>query len=154
SRVDRGGDAGHAAEVLRIDAERGAAPIDVGVQVDQPRRDDVLRDITDVGPGIAFQSWADALHLAAGKRPVGYRVELLRRVDDAAAAQNQVVAHSRSLPMAGRPAHDWVQQSLRHGRSGGCNDAQALAIRNTPDLAFARDGEPSVRLNLDLQCLG
>ena len=35
--VDRRGDAGGAAELLGVDAERGAAPIDMGVQVDQAR---------------------------------------------------------------------------------------------------------------------
>jgi hypothetical protein len=38
--IDGGGDARGAAKFLGVDAERGAAPIDVGVQVDQPRRDD------------------------------------------------------------------------------------------------------------------
>jgi hypothetical protein len=33
--VDGGGDAGGAAEFLRVDAERRAAPVDVGVQVDE-----------------------------------------------------------------------------------------------------------------------
>ncbi|MGF6425162.1 hypothetical protein ABIE91_000382 [Bradyrhizobium elkanii] len=35
--VDRGGDAGVAAKFLGVDAERGAAPIDMRVQVDDPR---------------------------------------------------------------------------------------------------------------------
>lgn len=39
--IHRRGDAGAAAEFLGIDAERGAAPIDMGVQIDQPRRHDV-----------------------------------------------------------------------------------------------------------------
>ena len=39
--VDRRGDAGGAAELLGVDAERGAAPIDVGVQIDQTGGDDV-----------------------------------------------------------------------------------------------------------------
>ncbi len=39
--VDRRGDAGGAAELLGIDAERGSAPINVGVQIDQTGGDDV-----------------------------------------------------------------------------------------------------------------
>ena len=52
--VDRGGDAGGAAELLRVDAERGAAPVDVGVQVDQAGRDDRSRHVAHVGAGAAL----------------------------------------------------------------------------------------------------
>ena len=41
-----------AAEVLGIDAERGAAPIDMGVEVDQPRSDDQAGDIAHRRGGI------------------------------------------------------------------------------------------------------
>ncbi len=37
--IDCGRDAGAAAEILGVDAERGAAPVDMGVQIDQSRCD-------------------------------------------------------------------------------------------------------------------
>jgi hypothetical protein len=40
--VDRGRDAGQAAELFRVDAERRAAPIDMGMQVDEAGGDDVV----------------------------------------------------------------------------------------------------------------
>ena len=91
--VDRGGDAGGAAELLRVDAERGAAPVDVGVQVDEAGRDDEAGHVADVGAGAAFEAWADAGDLAAGKGDVGDGIELLRGVDHPAAAQDEIVGH-------------------------------------------------------------
>ena len=41
-----------AAEFLGIDAERGAAPIDMGVKVDEPGRDDQAGDIAHLRGGI------------------------------------------------------------------------------------------------------
>ena len=73
--VDRGGHAGGAAELLGVDAERGAAPVDVGVQVDQARRDDLARDVADVGLGVAFELGADLGDLAAGEGHVDDRVD-------------------------------------------------------------------------------
>jgi hypothetical protein len=92
--IDRGRDPGPAAEIFSVDAERGAAPVDVGVQVDQSRRNDGAGDVAHVGIGIALQSGADARHLALRERDVGHRVELLRRIDDPAAAQNEVIRHA------------------------------------------------------------
>ena len=54
--VDRSGDAAGAAEFLRVDAERGAAPIDMGVQVDQAGRDDVAGDVAHVGSRVRWQA--------------------------------------------------------------------------------------------------
>ena len=69
--IDRGGDAGGAAEFLGVDAERGAAPIDMGMQIDQPRRDDIAGDIADIRAGVGLQSLPDRGHLAAGEGDVG-----------------------------------------------------------------------------------
>ena len=80
--VDRRGDAGGAAELLGVDAERGAAPIDVGVQIDQTRGDDVTRHVAHVGSRIG-------LELASDRRPrwpasegdIRHGVELLAGAD-------------------------------------------------------------------------
>ena len=89
--VDRGGDAAGAAELLRVDAERRAAPIDMRVQVDQARRDDVALHVARLRR--AGQVVADLGDLAAGKRHVGDAVDVLRRVDDARAFKDQIVGH-------------------------------------------------------------
>ena len=95
--VDRCRHAGGAAELLRVDAERGAAPVDVGVQVDEARGDDKAGYIADVGFGVGAQRGPDARDLAAGESDVGHRVELLRRIDHAAAAQDEIIGHRRIL---------------------------------------------------------
>ena len=91
--VDRRGDAGGAAELLGVDAERGAAPIDVGVQVDQARRDDVARHVAHIGSGIGLELASDHGDLAAREGDVRHGIELLRGVDHPAAAQDQIERH-------------------------------------------------------------
>ena len=49
--VDRGGDARGAAELVGVDAERGAAPVDVRVQVDQAGDDRAVAGVEGLGPG-------------------------------------------------------------------------------------------------------
>src|ERR1700680_1301609 len=86
ARVDRRGHPALPRELVRIDAERGAAPIDVGVQVDEPRHDDFAGDIADVGRGSVMP--AHACDLAAREGDVGNRVEVLGRVDDTTVAED------------------------------------------------------------------
>src|SRR5712675_1427884 len=86
--IDRRGDAGGSAELLGVDAERGAAPIDVGVQIDQARGDDVARYVAHLGRRIGPELVSDHNYLAAGKGYIGYGVQLLRGVDHPAAAQD------------------------------------------------------------------
>ncbi len=82
--IDEGRDAARARDQLGLDAERGAAPVDMGVQVDQARRDDLARDVARV---LARQVVADGGDLAAGEGDVGHPVERLRGIDHAAALQ-------------------------------------------------------------------
>jgi hypothetical protein len=82
--IDGSGDARGAAELLRVDAERGAAPVDVGVQVDQAGRDDKARDVANVGG--AVEIGADAGNLARGEGDVRYGIEPLGGIDDPAVA--------------------------------------------------------------------
>ena len=91
--VDRRGDAGGAAELLGVDAERGAAPIDVGVQIDQAGGDDVARHVAHVGSGIGLELVSDHGHLAAGEGDIRHGVELLGGVDHPTAAQDQIERH-------------------------------------------------------------
>jgi hypothetical protein len=75
--VDRGGDARAAAKLLGIDAERGAAPIDMGVQIDEARRDDMAGHLAHIRARIRPQLASDRSYLATGKGDVGYGIESL-----------------------------------------------------------------------------
>ncbi len=90
--VDRGGDATGAAELVGIDAKRGAAPVDVGVEVDQAGCDDEARRIADLGGGAGGElaRIADAFDSAVLECNVGDAVDALRRIDDAAAADDEI----------------------------------------------------------------
>jgi hypothetical protein len=87
--VDHRGDAALPCELVGVDPERGAAPIDVGVEVDQAGRDDLAGDVADVGSRPAVP--ADARDLAAGKSDIDDRIEILGWIDDAAVAQDEIV---------------------------------------------------------------
>ena len=63
----------------------------MGVQVDQAGCDDLALEVADVGLGACRQLVADGGYLAARKGDIGHAVEVLRRVDDARAAQDQVM---------------------------------------------------------------
>ncbi len=116
--VDRRGDAGGAAKFLGIDAERGAAPIDVGVQIDQPRCDDEPRDVAHVRPRIGREIGPELDHLAAGEGDIGHRIELLGGIDHATAAQHQIKRHDNlRLRRLFRRASRWGH---REGTSRPC----------------------------------
>jgi hypothetical protein len=53
--------------------------------------------VADVGLGVGAQSRANARHLAIREGDVGHGVELLRGIDHAAAAQDEIVTHGRVL---------------------------------------------------------
>jgi hypothetical protein len=89
--IDGRRDAAPPAELLRIDAERGAAPINVGVQVDEPRRHDEPGHVADVRAARSVETRPDPGDIAGLERDVGDGVELLRRVQHPAALQNEIV---------------------------------------------------------------
>ena len=67
--------------MFRVDAERGATPVDVGVQVDETGRHDQAGHIANNSAGVGFDVRTDARNLAAGESHIGDGVELLRRVE-------------------------------------------------------------------------
>ena len=74
ARIDEGRDPAGPCQQLGLDAERGAAPIDVRMQVDEAGRDDLAHDVAGIrGRKIA----ADCRDLAAGKGNIRYLVEPL-----------------------------------------------------------------------------
>ena len=91
--VDRGGDAAGAAELLGVDAERGAAPIDMGVQVDQAGRDDEARDVAHIGARRRSSPSPTFATLPPEKATSVTAVEILRRIDHAPALEDEVVGH-------------------------------------------------------------
>ena len=94
--VDARGDAAQAAEFLRVDAERRTAPIDVGMQVDEAGRDDEARHVAHFGPGVRRKTGADRRDLAAGEADVRHRIEMLRRIDDPTALEDEIDGHCSS----------------------------------------------------------
>ena len=91
--VDGGRDAAAAAELGGIDAERGAAPVDMGVEVDQTGGDDPAADVALDGVRAGLQPLADLGHLAAREGDVGDAVAVVRRVDDPAVPQDEIMIH-------------------------------------------------------------
>ena len=74
--IDRGGHAARPGEVVGIDAERGSAPIDVGMEVDEAGHHDLAGNVAHVvRGGISLRT--HACHLAAGEGNVGDRVDVL-----------------------------------------------------------------------------
>jgi hypothetical protein len=99
--IDEGGDAAAARQQFGLDAERGAAPIDMGVQVDQAGRHDLAGDVARV---LGRQALADRRHLAARESHVGHSVDILRRIDHPAALQYEIVHEPLScLSVESRP---------------------------------------------------
>ena len=71
------------ANISAIDAERRAAPVDVGMQVDEAGRDETARDVARVGAA-RVEPVADRRDLAVvGKSHVRDPIDPLRGVDDA-----------------------------------------------------------------------
>ena len=68
--VDRRRDAARSAELLGVDAERGAAPVDMGVQVDEARRHDVAGDVAHIS-ALTRQPVAERRHPAIAEGDVG-----------------------------------------------------------------------------------
>ena len=84
----------------RIDTERGPAPIDVRVEINQPRHDEEPAHIDGLGSD-AGQIAPDLGHLSVGKGYVGYPVAAARRIDDATTCENQI----RNTPQLARGRH-------------------------------------------------
>src|SRR5262249_49799294 len=89
--VDGGGDAAAQAVGVGLDAQRGAAPEDVRVQVDPAGRDDQAAGVDDVTvDALAHEVGADFGNTSAADADVGKTIEVLARVDDPTAAYDHV----------------------------------------------------------------
>src|ERR1700722_11249537 len=90
--IDAGRNRAAAREVLGVDAERRASPIDVRVEVDETGRDNEARYVADLVT-FGFEALAYFRHLSAGEGDVGDAVEILRGVDDATVAEDEIESH-------------------------------------------------------------
>jgi hypothetical protein len=103
ARIDRRGDPAPAAEILGVDAERGAAPINVCVQVDQAGRNDQATQITHIRAAGEIEIVAERCDLAARKRHPRDAVDGLRRIENARAVQHQIKRHPHPLSAIRQP---------------------------------------------------
>ena len=96
ARIDCSRHARGAAELLCIDPERGGAPVDVGVQVDQAGRYDHPDTSRTWSRGRPPARAERCGHLAACESHIGNGIELLRRVDHPPAAKKAVADAAES----------------------------------------------------------
>ncbi len=80
--VDEGGGAALGGEAVGIDAERGAAPIDVAVQIDEAGRDDAARGIDDLRCPVGRNVGVDRGDAAIGDGDIALRIEVGGRIDE------------------------------------------------------------------------
>jgi hypothetical protein len=73
----------------RIDTERGPAPIDMRMEIDQPGYHEEPAHIDDFGTVIR-EIVPDPGHFSVAKSDVGRLVATARRIDDAATSQDQI----------------------------------------------------------------
>ncbi len=79
-------------EHFGVDPEGCPAPIDMGVQIDQARRDDAAGNVAHVGAA-GVEPVPDRGDLAAGEGDIRHPVDILGRVDDAAVAEHEFKRH-------------------------------------------------------------
>ena len=99
--VDAGRNRAAAREILGVNAERRASPINVRVQIDEARRDDEARHVADFG-AFGFEALAYFRHLSAGEGDVGDAVDILRGVDDATVAEDEIESHGSFFKVSRR----------------------------------------------------
>jgi hypothetical protein len=78
----------------RIDTERGSAPIDMGMEIDQPGYHEEPVRIDDFGTA-GGEIVPDPSYFSVAKSDVGRLVAAARRIDDAAASKDQI-CHMRA----------------------------------------------------------
>jgi hypothetical protein len=86
----------------RIDTQRGPAPVDMRVEVNQPRHDEQPARIDDLGifDGVVTPDFG---YLSVAEGDVGRLVAPTRGIDDAAASEDQIPHMRALLPHSGAP---------------------------------------------------
>src|SRR4029079_7542534 len=90
SSIDERGDAAFFGEVVGIDSQRGAAPINVGMQVDEARRNDHPGDVFHLRMPRPLDLLAEGRDPTAGKGNVHKPVYALRRIDHPSVLKDQI----------------------------------------------------------------
>ena len=84
-------------QLVGIDAQRRAARIDVGMEVDHAGHHDHARQVS-LDRGIAVQLWPDRSDAAVGESHIGHGVDALAWIDQPCAAQQEIIAHDQRPP--------------------------------------------------------
>jgi hypothetical protein len=98
--VDASRNRAAAREVLGVNAERRASPINVSVEIDEAGRDDEARHVAHLG-AVVIEALADCGHLSASEGDGGDAVEILRGVDDATVAEDEIEGHGSVFKVLG-----------------------------------------------------
>ena len=101
--VEPGRRPGAARQLVGVDAQRGAAPIDVGMEVDHARHDDSATDLAlDLGRA-RLRVGAQGRDLAVLEGDVQHLVGARARIDDPPATQNNIEHRHHASPRNRRP---------------------------------------------------
>ncbi len=95
--VDEGGGAAPGRQAIGIDAQRGAAPIDMAVQVDQAGRDHAIGGVDQLAGIVARQAGSQLRHLAVGEGDIGRSIDALAGIKHPAAMNHQIVHRGPAL---------------------------------------------------------
>jgi len=116
--IDKGGRAAPLCDQSGINAERGTAPIDMSVQIYEPRHDNQAACIDSLDT-VARQVRPDRGNLAIGKGNVGDLVAPVRRIDDPAASEKEIRHWPPRLARQAKPTRGWCgAKAARCARRG------------------------------------
>ena len=88
--IDEGGGAAAAGQRVGIDAQRSAAPVDMGMEVDQPRHDDPAAGIDDVLGALDRQARLDRHHATVAEADVELPIDPGTGIDDPSMADDEI----------------------------------------------------------------
>ena len=91
--IDHSGGPTSPSVVGRVNADGRTSPINVGVKIDQARRDQFATYIPHLGHTLARKVQADGGYLAIAKSNIGDSIQTLGRVDHSAAGEKKVMGH-------------------------------------------------------------
>src|SRR5579883_749832 len=115
--IDEGGGAAAPGQRRRVDAERGPAPIDMGVEVDEAWSDDVASRIPHDCARGRPKIGSDADNAAIGEGDIGDPVDPLARIDDAAAFEDEI-GHSEGSFRQKELQKSLIRRTPPRGRDG------------------------------------
>src|SRR5437016_9223005 len=140
--IDKGRGAAARRKLRGVDPERGPAPVDVGVQVDETRHDDQAARVDDFRPA-QRQTGPERRDPAIAKADIGNLVAPVRRIDDPAALEDEI---QHRAPRLGRAYTAWrYGQRSRCARRGRAFTPRTRTERASPKAALTPS--PRCRVN-------